>query len=270
MMMLTGIAALGMALPATKAAAQPPPPRPDVSTPTSYLFADEFDGPPGSGPDPSKWIVQSWSDDVTPPLDGIWRDDRRNVFVDGNSNLVLRATREGDQYFSGKVLSQFRGQINTTWETRIKLDCMFPGLWPAYWLLNQDPLPDGEVDIVEYYGNESWPPGTTVHAASNGKTWEGRSIPELVDPAWHTWRVNWADDGFRFWRDYTPGAKPYFYVPAKPIPVSGRPEDLRWPFGIPGYWMQAILNLAVGGSGGGDPSRGTYPADMLVDYVRVW
>ena len=28
-----------------------------------------------------------------------------------------------------------------------------------------------------------WPPGTTVHAASNGKTWEGKSIPGLVDGA---------------------------------------------------------------------------------------
>jgi len=192
------------------------------------------------------------------------------VFLDGNSNLVLCATREGDQYFSGKVLSHFRGQIGTTWEARIKLDCMHPGLWPAFWLLNQDPLPDGEIDIVEYYGNGDWPPGTTVHAASNGRTWAGKSIPELVDPAWHTWRVHWGEDGFQFWRDYTDGAKPYFTVPAKPIPVYGRPDDLRWPFGIPGYWMQAIFNLAVGGTGGGDPALAPYPSVMLVDWIRVW
>jgi len=30
------------------------------------------------------------------------------------------------------------------------------------------------------------------------------------------------------------------------------------------------LNLAVAGSGGGDPKGGAYPAQMLVDYVRVW
>jgi hypothetical protein len=27
---------------------------------------------------------------------------------------------------------------------------------------------------------------------------------------------------------------------------------------------------AVAASGGGDPNPGTYPADMLVDWVRVW
>jgi beta-glucanase (GH16 family) len=277
MMMMTGVAAMAAAMPSPLANASPSilgplpaqPPPPDAAS-GGYLFQDEFDGPAGSAPDRGKWLVQNWDDPVVPPLVGHYRDDRRNVFVDGNSNLVLAATKEGDQYFSGRVQSNFRGQINTTWEARIKFDCMFPGLWPAYWLLNQDPLPDGEIDIVEYYGNQLWPPGTTVHAASNGKTWEGKSIPELVDPAWHTWRVNWAEDGFRFWRDYVDGAEPYFSVPAKPIQVHGRPGDMRWPFGIPGYWLQAILNLAVGGSGGGDPSRAPYPSVMLVDWIRVW
>ena len=73
--------------------------------------------------------------------------------------------------------------INQTWEARIKLDCLFPGLWPSFWGVNEDPLPDGEVDIFEWYGNGQWAPGTTVHAASNGKTWEGKSIPGLVDGA---------------------------------------------------------------------------------------
>jgi hypothetical protein len=29
-------------------------------------------------------------------------------------------------------------------------------------------------------------------------------------------------------------------------------------------------HLAVGGSGGGDPASGSYPAEMLVDWVRVF
>jgi hypothetical protein len=31
-----------------------------------------------------------------------------------------------------------------------------------------------------------------------------------------------------------------------------------------------VLNLAVGGSGGGDPASGSYPAEMLIDWVRVF
>ena len=82
-----------------------------------------------------------------------------------------------DQYFTGKLRGNWRVPIGHTWEARIKLDCMTPGLWPSFWAVNEDPLPDGEVDVFEWYGNDVWPPGTTVHAASNGKTWEGRSIP---------------------------------------------------------------------------------------------
>jgi hypothetical protein len=136
--------------------------------------------------------------------------------------------------------------------------------------VNEDPLPDGEIDIFEWYGNGNWPAGTTVHAASNGKTWEGKSIPELVDGGWHTWRMRWDEDGFKFWRDYVDCAKPYFSVPPKPIPVHGNPDDKRWPFNNPGYWLSPMFTLAVGGVGAGDPARGSFPAAMLIDWIRVW
>jgi hypothetical protein len=235
------------------------------------LFSDDFDGPMGAGPNPANWTVQTWQDDVFPPVDGIYRDDRRNVFLDGNSNLVLMATHDFDgQYYTGKLRGNWRVPIGHTWEARIKLDCLFPGLWPAYWAVNEDPLPDGEVDMFEWYGNGDWAPGTTVHAASNGKTWEGKSIPGMVDGAWHTWRMRWDLDGFKFWRDYVDGAKPYFSVPPKPIPVHGNVTDLRWPFNNPGYWLSPMFTLAVGGVGAGDPAGGTFPASMLIDWIRVW
>lgn len=275
-MLTTGIgmraaaAAASIRLPEAEAQPVPPPSAPAQATGGPYIFQDEFDGPAGSGPDPAKWTVQTWQDDVFPPVDGIYRDDRQNVYVDGNSNLVLRATNDFGTYYTGKLRGNFRSMINQTWESRIKLDCLFPGLWPSFWAVNEDPLPDGEVDIFEWYGNGSWPPGTTVHAASNGKTWEGRSIPGLIDGGWHTWRMHWGEDGFQFWRDYVDGAKPYFTVPNKPIPVHGNPSDLRWPFNNPGYWLMPMYTLAVGGVGGGDPALGTYPCAMLIDYIRIW
>ena len=233
-----------------------------------YLFQDEFDGPASSAPDPGKWTIQTWQDDVFPPVEGIYRDDRRNVFVRRQFQSRPHAPpRDFDKYYSGKLRGNWRGMINTTWEARIKLDCLFPGLWPSFWAVNEDPLPDGEVDFFEWYGNGDWAPGTTVHAASNGKTWEGRSIPGLVDGGWHTWQMHWGEDGFHFSRD---GA-PYFSVPNKPIHVhGGAPDDFRWPFNNPGYWMSPMFTLAVGGVGAGDPAAGNFPASMLVDYLRVW
>ena len=101
---------------------------------------------------------------------------------------------------------------------------------------------------------------SNVHAKLNG----GEHVSHTIAPdgGWHTWRTQWDEAGMRFWLDYVDGAQPYFDVPASSLP--------DWPFNTPGYTLFPILNLAVAGSGGGDPAGGTYPAEMLVDWVRVW
>jgi hypothetical protein len=268
MMLMTGVGVLAAAISVPEARADvspgrvPPPtaPPPDVAT-QGYIFQDEFEGPAGSGPDLSKWMVVNWDEPVNPPIEGHYR--AQNVFLDGNSNLVIRASQEGTDFYSGRIESVARLTIGHTWEARVKFNCLTPGCWPAFWLLNEDPLPDGEIDVVEWYGNNKWAPGSTVHARSDGKTWAGRDIPELVDGAWHTWRVQWDETGFRFWRDYVDGANPHVSVPAAPIKGV-------WPFNQPGYTLFPIFNIAVGGPGGGDPRLGTFPADMLIDWIRVW
>jgi hypothetical protein len=47
--------------------------------------------------------------------------------------------------------------------------------------------------------------------------------------------------GFYFWEDYVDANEPYF----------------KWPFNGPDYNLFPVLNLAVGGSGGGDPASAT-------------
>ena len=275
-MLMTGIGVLAARIPIPAARASvsagnapagrlPAPAAPPGNTTAgTYLFQDEFDGPAGSAPDPSKWTVAQAREPMKDPTFwerpenvGQYRDDRRNVFLDGKSNLVIRAAKDGSTYYSGKLQSPWRGGIGHTWETRIKLNCLTAGCWPAFWLGNDD---RGEVDALEWYGNGNWPSATTVHAKSNGSEWATHKI--AVDSGWHTWRVQWDTAGIRFWQDYVDGSQPYFEVPANSI------ED--WPFNDPGYTLFPVLNLAVAGSGGGDPNPGTYPADMLVDWVRVW
>jgi hypothetical protein len=72
----------------------------------------------------------------------------------------------------------------------------------------------------------------------------------------------WNQSGMSFWEDYADGAQPYLEVPADSL------DD--WPFnlsrlsGVPGA-------ESCGGRLGWRRSQdGDYPADMLVDYVRVW
>ncbi len=172
-MSLAGIAALAAAMPLPTADASPSGlvPPPTAPPPSGYLFQDEFDGPAGSAPNYSKWepaYERESMEDPTfwelPENVGQYRDDRRNLFVDGKSNLVLRAAKDGKTYYSGKLFGKYRGPIGTTWEARIKLNCLTPGCWPAWYLANNNPVNGGEVDLMEWYGNGHWAAGTTVHA----------------------------------------------------------------------------------------------------------
>jgi Glycosyl hydrolases family 16 len=261
LMLMTGFGVLAAAAPVSQARAYP---RPPAAPQGGYIFQDEFDGPAGSAPDAAKWAVAKAREVIKDPTHwelpeniGQYRDDRRNVFVDGKSNLVLRAAKDGPTFYSGKVQSLWRGGVGHTWEARIKFDCLTAGSWPAYWLGNED---QGEIDVAEWYGNGSWPSATTVHAKANGGEWKTHNI--AVDSGWHTWRCQWDAAGIRFWKDWVDGAQPYFDVPADSLP--------DWPFNGPGYAVYPVFNLAVAGSGGGDPGAGTYPSQMLVDWIRVW
>jgi beta-glucanase (GH16 family) len=177
-MIMAGFGALAAVISTPEATAAP------ATAGGSYLFHDEFDGRVGSAPDPSKWVVSGHRTPIKNPTGfdrpeffGEYRDSRQNVFVDGKSNLVLRATRDPNSYFGGLVSGTWRGAIGTTWEARIKLNCLTAGCWPAWWLSNDDPGRSGEVDLMEWYGNGDWPAGTTVHANPDGSPSTQRGIP---------------------------------------------------------------------------------------------
>ena len=131
LMLMTGFGVLAAAAPLPQARAYP---RPPAAPQGGYIFQDEFDGPAGSAPDSSKWAVAKAREVIKDPTHwelpeniGQYRDDRRNVFVDGKSNLVLRAAKDGPTFYSGKIQSLWRGGVGHTWEARIKLDCLTAG-----------------------------------------------------------------------------------------------------------------------------------------------
>jgi beta-glucanase (GH16 family) len=111
-MLTLGIGALAAAVPTPQASATPLVPAPAAPAPGAqtggFLFHDEFDGPAGPAPDPSKWVISSNRTPIRNPVGfdrpefwGQYRNDQENVFVDGKSNLVLRATKDGDKFFGG-------------------------------------------------------------------------------------------------------------------------------------------------------------------------
>jgi hypothetical protein len=161
------------------------------------------------------------------------------VFLDGNSNLVIRATREGDKYIGGKVLSDWRGAAGTTWEARVRLQPLAGPCWP---MTGNGSRADADIGMTGWHGDLEWMP-SRPHVSTSS------SYPMGVDDEWHTWRYHWDENRVYFWTDYTKGTPPSFDIPARSIPQSRT---------LP------VLNLTAPGSGA------VCPAQMLVDWVRVW
>ena len=58
----------------------------------SYVFTDEFNGPAGSPPDPSKWNHETgrWTDNNELET---YTDSTANAYLDGQGHLVIKALK---------------------------------------------------------------------------------------------------------------------------------------------------------------------------------
>ena len=154
-------------------------------------------------------------------------------------------------------------------EMRARIDTR-PGLWPAFWTLGADgewPY-CGEIDIMEYYrgmvlANVAWGSGERFRPV-----WDDlrKLITDFDDPDWsekfHVWRMDWDREAIRLYLDGR-------LLNETPLSRTANPKGhaIENPFHRPQY---IILNLAVGGTSGGDPSATEFPARFEVDYVRVY
>jgi beta-glucanase (GH16 family) len=130
------------------------------------------------------------------------------------------------------------------------------GLWPAFWMLpsTQKSLP--EIDVMEVLGQETDVLHFNFHyrddTGQRRKDDSSISTPDLSDD-WHVFAVEWSPERIVWYFDGT---------------EQWRYEDVAH---IPKEPMYLILNLAVGGNWPGDPDETTrFPAELAVDYVRVW
>ena len=242
----------------------------DVAVDNSWvLFAsDEFDGPAGSAIDSSKWVFDVGGDG--------WGNDQLeyntnrtdNAFLDGDGNLVIRAIAEdyqGNGYTSARIKTQ--GTLERAYgriEARIQLPAG-QGLWPAFWMLGAD-IDDvswpacGEIDIMENVGSAP----DTVFGTLHGPGYSGAdgvgstyTLPSGdFSEQMHVFAIEWDPDLITWYVD------DILYQAIGRGHVSG-----TWVFDDPFF---LILNLAVGGTLGGEPDPSIFPADMIVDYVRVY
>ncbi len=234
------------------------------------VWADEFDGPSGMIPNPTRWGFDVGTDWGNAQLE--YDTDRAvNASLDGTGNLVLTARREsynGKAYTSARITT--RGLFSTT-HGRIEARMRMPvgkGLWPAFWLLGDDigtvGWPGcGEIDVMEYRGQEP----NIVHGSLHGPGYSGGSAITKsftrtgagFDRDFHVFAIEWEPQRITYLVD----DQPYQVV----TPAS-LPSGARWVFEHP---FHVILNLAVGGNYVGSPDGSTtFPQTLVVDYVRVY
>jgi len=234
----------------------------------SIIWHDEFDGPAGQLPDPTRWafdIGTNWGNNQLE-----YDTDRAvNASLDGEGHLLITAREEqyqGCQYTSARIVT--RDLFEPTggrFEARLQLPTG-QGFWPAFWLLGADVYDIGwpqcgEIDIMENLGQQPHLIYTTVHGPGYsggggvGLSWElpqGGLVTDfhIYAVEWTAVSIIWLVDGIEVF-SVTPG---------------DLPGD--WVFDHPFY---LILNLAVGGNWPGPPNQDTiFPQSVVVDWVRVY
>jgi beta-glucanase (GH16 family) len=213
--------------------------------------------------------------------------EQPNAFQDGQGRLIIRALRVSAEpaptgtWTSARMksvgLREFQyGRM----EACMKLP-VGAGLWPAFWMMGTGakwPV-GGEIDVMENIpatgGSESGLGPTKVEGTIHGPNSSPRghfsltqvyALPDgqRVDdatPSCHVYGAIWSPFMIQMYVD--DWRKPYFIRTAADVPA-----DDRWVFNAPFYFL---LNLAVGGDWPGPPDAATpSPADVLVDYVRVY
>ncbi len=240
------------------------------------VWSDEFNGPNGSPPDPSKWKLETggsgWGNNELE----YYTNRPQNAYQQDGS-LVIKVLAEKftgpdgvtRNYTSARLKTQGKfSQTGGRFEARIKIP-RGQGIWPAFWMLGAD-ISDvnwpncGEIDVMENIGKE---PGT-VHGTIHGPGYSGShgigspfSLPAGQNFAddFHIYAIEWEGQSIRFFVD------DHLYATRTPADL---PTRTKWVYDHPFF---LLLNVAVGGGWPGSPdASSTYPQTMLVDYVRVY
>lgn len=198
---------------------------------------------------------------------------RRETFKNPNyeaGSSDWKKNREYVSYTSASIHTRGKKSFRYgRFEIRAKIPAV-TGAWPAIWTLGDwgEWPTNGEIDIMEYYGD-----GILANAAWGSATrWQGvwdsskkpMSYFKGKDSDWankyHTWVMDWTPE---FIKIYLDGELLNTIETAKTLNNDGSN-----PFTSRNHYV--LLNLALGGVNGGDPSKPAYPITYYVDYVRVY
>lgn len=226
----------------------------------SLIWSDEFNT--AGAPDASKWGYDigagGWGNSELQ----YYTNRTDNVLV-SNGTLKIIAKKEaysGSSYTSARLLS--KGKFSFQYG-KVEISAKLPGgigTWPAIWMLGDNFTTAGwptcgEIDIMEQKGRDMNRIYNTLHYLGNsGGSAIGTSyLIDNVTSGFHKYGLIWTSASLQFLVD---DVVRYTFVNANNLPFNQK------------FFL--ILNMAMGGTFGGNIDAAFNSALMEVDYVRVY
>lgn len=152
-------------------------------------------------------------------------------------------------------------------EVKAKIDAQ-TGLWPAIWTLgvSGEWPSNGEIDIMEYYdkkilANFAWASATRWQAIWDGAS---KTVESLGGATWanqyHIWTLEWDANTMNIYLDDV-------VMNTVNLSQTVNKSDGINPFRQAHY---LLLNLAMGGTNGGNLANTVLPSKYMIDYVRIY
>lgn len=186
---------------------------------------------------------------------GVWKYQTGTVTTAPDRYGMIGGLSTGDWTPKPASFEFLYGQI----EAKIKVP-KGPGIWPAFWLLQSDGTWPPEIDVMEIVDPEAKHVAQHHHygtADTDFTKYPGKGYLTGVDLSqdFHTYGVDWQRDYIRW------------YLDGKLV------QEFTDKANIPSKPMYLLLNLAIGGEWPeqyGNLAEASFPAEMQVDFVKVW